>query len=111
MKKILSILTIIAFSTLSVVAQEKEKAKQVIDVKGNCEMCKKRIEKAALDVSGVRSVEWTSDKQAMTVYINPKKTTGLDVQTAVAKAGHDTQDVKATNEAYENLHSCCKYER
>ena len=109
MKKIISLMAVVAFSTLSVVAQEK--AKQVIDVKGNCEMCKKRIEKAAISVDGVRSVEWSSDNQAMTVFINPKKTNGLAVQTAVAKAGHDTKEVKATDETYNELHSCCKYER
>jgi len=29
----------------------------------------------------------------------------------LAKVGHDTDEVKATDEVYENLHHCCKYER
>ena len=43
--------------------------------------------------------------------INEEKCSLLDVKKAVAKVGHDTDDVKATDEVYENLHSCCLYER
>ena len=34
-----------------------------------------------------------------------------DVKKAIAKVGHDTEGVKATKEDYDNLHSCCQYER
>lgn len=111
MKKLFLTLSAILFTTIALFAQEKEQPKQVIAVKGQCEMCKKRIEKAALDVKGVRSVDWSVADQQLTVYLNPKKTTGKEVQEAVAKAGHDTAAVKATDEAYNALHSCCKYER
>jgi hypothetical protein len=30
---------------------------------------------------------------------------------AIAKVGHDTKEVKATQADYDNLHTCCKYER
>ncbi len=111
MKKLVATLTLVLLTSAAVSAQEKEQPKQVIAVKGQCEMCKKRIEKAALDVKGVRSVDWSIADQQLTVYLNPKKTTGKEVQDAIAKAGHDTAAVKATDEAYNGLHSCCKYER
>ena len=111
MKKIFLILGLLLVTSAAVSAQEKEQPKQVITVKGVCDMCKKRIEKAALDVKGVRSVDWSIADQQLTVYLNPKKTTGKEIQEAVAKAGHDTESVKATDEAYNNLHGCCKYER
>lgn len=111
MKKLIAILGLVLLTCTAVSAQEKEQAKQIIEVKGVCEMCKKRIEKAALDVKGVRSADWSIADQQITVYLNPKKTTGQEVQEAIAKAGHDTKAVKATDEAYNNLHSCCKYER
>ncbi|MGG5575872.1 heavy-metal-associated domain-containing protein [Myroides sp. C15-4] len=111
MKKLVATLTLVLLTSAAVSAQEKEQPKQVIAVKGQCEMCKKRIEKAALDVKGVRSVDWSIADQQLTVYLNPKKTTGKEVQNAIAKAGHDTAAVKATDEAYNGLHSCCKYER
>ena len=33
----------------------------------------------------------------------------LDVHEIAANAGHDTDKVKATDKAYNNLHGCCKY--
>lgn len=108
MKKI--ILTAV-IALLSFTIQAQEKGKQTIAVKGNCEMCKKRIEKAALDVKGVRSAEWSAEKQAIDLYINPKKTNTKEIEKAIAKAGHDTEHITATEEAYENLHSCCQYSR
>jgi hypothetical protein len=47
----------------------------------------------------------------LNLILNEEKTTLLDVKKAVARAGHDTDVVKATEEAYSNLHSCCQYER
>lgn len=111
MKKLLFTLGATLFATVALFAQEKEQPKQIITVKGQCEMCKKRIEKAALDVKGVRSVDWSVADQQLTVYLNPKKTTGKEVQEAIAKAGHDTAEIKASEEAYNGLHSCCKYQR
>jgi cation transport ATPase len=74
-------------------------------------LCKKRIEKAAFSVSGVKSAVWDIDTHQLNLILNEEKTTLLDVKKAVAKVGHDTDDVKATDEEYDNLHGCCKYER
>ena len=79
-------------------------------VNGNCSMCKQRIEEAATSVSGVNSAEW--DVQSKMVEIAMDQGTDLhEVHVAIAKAGHDTEMHKATDEAYDNLHACCKYER
>jgi mercuric ion binding protein len=100
----------VAFSTQ---AQEKKNknAKYNIEVNGNCEQCKKRIEKAAFSVSGVKSAEWHIDDHMLHLIINEEKCSITDVKTAIAKIGHDTDDVKAADEVYEKLHSCCQYER
>ncbi|HRN99199.1 MAG TPA: metal transporter [Flavobacterium sp.] len=94
-------------------AQEKKNknAKRNIEVSGNCDMCKKRIEKAAFGVAGVKSAEWHSDDQLLHLIINEEKTSLEKVQQAVAKAGHDTRDIRASDADYQNLHGCCKYER
>lgn len=112
MKKIVFAM-LIMFVGLSVQAQDKKdkNAKHEIEVKGVCEMCKKRIEKAAYSVKGVKSATWHADHQDLHIIIDENKCTVDDVHTAVAKAGHDTGKVKATNEDYENLHSCCQYDR
>lgn len=112
MKKLAVVLIALTMG-ISANAQEKKKknAKHDIEVQGNCEMCKKRIEKAAYAVSGVKSAEWHQDDQTLHVLINEEKTSTLKVSQAVAKAGHDTKQVRATDEDYNKLHTCCSYDR
>lgn len=105
------------FSVSLMQAQEKKNknAKVDIEVKGNCDMCKKRIEKAAFKVKGVKNAEWHQHHQMLHLTIDENKTNPLAIQNAVAKAGHDTKynevEVKSSDENYENLHHCCVYER
>jgi len=101
------------FVTLSTQAQEKKNknAKYEIEVLGNCDLCKKRIEKAAFSVKGVKSANYHLDDNILHLIINEEKCSILDIKKAVAKVGHDTEEVKATEEDYENLHGCCHYER
>lgn len=99
--------------TLSTQAQEKKNknAKFDVEVNGNCEMCKKRIEQAAFSVKGVKSAEWHIDDHTLHLIVNEEKCSINDVKKAIAKVGHDTDEVKATDEDYERLHGCCMYER
>ena len=112
MKKIMIVLFISLIGFASQAQEKKNKnAKKDIEVKGNCEMCKKRIEKAAFSVPGVKSAEWHPDDQTLHVIVNEEKTDALKIQQAIAKVGHDTKEVRATDEDYEKLHTCCSYER
>jgi mercuric ion binding protein len=97
----------------SMQAQEKKdkNAKYDIAVMGNCDMCKKRIEKAAYAVLGVKSAIWKAENQQLSLIINEQKTTVNQIEKAVAKVGHDTKNVKATDKDYSNLHDCCSYDR
>ena len=112
MKKIIAIVLLVLVG-LSV--QEKKKknknAKYVTEVNGNCEQCQKRIQKAAFSVQGVKSVVWNIETHQLNVILNEEKCTILDVKKAIAKVGHDTDDVKAADAVYEKLHHCCLYER
>lgn len=104
---------LLLFVALSAQAQEtkNKNAKYDTEVNGNCEQCKKRIEKAAYSVKGVKSAEWHIDDHTLHLIINEEKCSLLDVKKAVAKVGHDTDGVKSTDGDYERLHSCCLYER
>lgn len=106
----LMLMLVIGFSTM---AQEKKNknAKHDVEVSGNCEMCKKRIEKAAFSVAGVKSAAWHADDATLHLILNEEKCTVDDVEKAVAKAGHDTKNVKAAEADYEKLHACCQYGR
>ncbi len=99
--------------TVSIQAQEKKNknAKYNVEVNGNCEQCKKRIEKAALSVAGVKSAEWHLDDHILHLIINEEKCSVTEVKQAIANVGHDTDDIKAKDEVYEKLHHCCLYER
>lgn len=107
---VLMLMLMIGFTSL---AQEKKNknAKFNVEVNGNCEMCKKRIEKAAFSVAGVKSATWHADDQMLHLIINEEKCDVKSVESAIAKVGHDTKNVKATKEDYDKLHGCCQYER
>lgn len=108
MKQFILFITII-FSTLSVFAQDKDIATESYNVDGTCGMCKKRIEKAAY-IKGVKRADWDKDTHKLTLVYRPSKTSANEILTAVAKAGHSNEMVKATAEDYENLPKCCHYE-
>jgi mercuric ion binding protein len=112
MKNILFGMLLLA-ATFSAQGQDKKNknANYTTEVNGNCGLCKKRIEKAAFSVAGVKSAVWDMDTHQLSLILNEEKTTILDVKKAVAKIGHDTDEVKATDETYANLHGCCQYER
>ena len=104
------LLTIVGISAQGQEMKNKN-AKYTTEVNGNCEQCQKRIQKAAFSVAGVKSASWDIETHQLSVIINEEKCSILDVKKAIAKVGHDTDDVKSTKEAYDNLHSCCQYDR
>lgn len=80
-------------------------------VRGNCSMCKARIEKAANSLTGVGGAVWEAKSQVVKLEYDAEV---IDVETihkAIAKVGHDTKRAKANNEVYENLPPCCLYKR
>ncbi|TKG94199.1 efflux RND transporter periplasmic adaptor subunit [Puteibacter caeruleilacunae] len=79
-------------------------------VGGNCGMCKSRIEKAVMTVEGVISTKWDADSKML--HLRYREGTSIDkVHEVIAAQGHDTDKVKASDEVYNNLHGCCKYDR
>lgn len=100
---------VVVCSTLSLQASAKEKTDS-IKVLGNCESCKSRIEKAA-KTGGAIKADWKDESQVLTITYDDEKTTLLSIEKQIAAAGHDTRDVKSTDDAYTKLHSCCQYDR
>ena len=111
--KNLILVVVVFFAGFSIQAQQKvnKNAKYVIEVSGNCEQCQNRIQKAAYSVSGVKSAVWSIETHQLSLILNEEKTTILAVKTAIAKAGHDSEDIKATAESYGKLSGCCQYEK
>lgn len=112
--KTLFLLPLLLWFHLQPANTEKAPQKTVTEhfwVNGNCEMCQNRIQKAALTVKGVHYASWDIESKMLTVAFNPKKCSVAQIKKAIADVGHDNDLYKAPNEVYENLHSCCKYER
>ncbi|WP_420400903.1 heavy-metal-associated domain-containing protein [Flagellimonas sp.] len=107
MKNRILIIVCLLISTLGM-AQDKNK-KVVLDVNGKCEMCKMRIEKAALEVPGVKFASWDIPTHQLSLVMDERKTDAMKIKTALVEAGHDTKELKATQEAYDKIHPCCKY--
>ena len=80
------------------------------EVAGNCAMCKQRIEKAA-NINGVSEATWNIEDGMATVTFRPEITSSHEIKQSIADAGHDTDETRATQEVYEELHQCCLYER
>ena len=96
---------------LSISTHAQTKSTDTFKVYGNCGMCKKTIESAALDAKGVNSATWDMEADMITVVFDSSKTDLDKIKTAIAESGYDTDTHRAPDKAYNKLHGCCKYER
>ena len=99
------------FISATISAQNKKNKKSNFEVIGNCEICKKRIEKAALSLKGVKMATWDIPSNILSVTYNSNKISPDKIQSAVADVGHDTPSFKAPDNVYNELPICCIYER
>ena len=106
--KVLSLVALFMLGAVSVFAGNKT---EKIAVKGNCEMCEARIEKAVKAVDGVSKADWDKETKKLEVTFDDTKTNLDKIEVAIAKVGHDTPHHKATTEVYDKLPDCCKYDR
>ncbi len=96
------------FVGMSSFAQNKN-AKAIMEVDGVCLMCKDRIEKACVKTKGVKSAVWNVETHELKLIYDERKTNLAAITGNILAVGHDTKDLKATDEAYNSVHDCCKY--
>lgn len=109
--KIIKIFSILFFSVLAFqFCSAQTMQSETIKVNGVCGMCKKHIEKSALD-AGATAATWDKKTKFLQISYDPAVTNSAKIQTAVAGAGYDTQDFKASDSAYYKLEECCQYDR
>lgn len=100
---------VLVFCTVSLLnAQEKSSEFEVL---GNCNGCKKRIEKAANSVKGVISATWNKDTKIIELTYDSEKTSLEEVSKAINQVGYDTKFGKASDSTYDALPGCCQYDR
>lgn len=107
--KMMSLTIVFLVAGFSLFAQEVKTEK--FKVYGKCGMCESRIEKAAKSVDGVSTADWDQKTKMIEVAFDKSKTDVHKVHMAIAEAGHDTDMHKASDDVYNSLPGCCKYER
>lgn len=79
-----------------------------IGVSGNCEMCKERIEEAALELATIQYANYVIAEQQL--YVRSKGDFNVnELHQKIASVGHSTDQLLADESAYENLPNCCHY--
>lgn len=96
--------------SINISAQKRNLKTETFAVSGNCEMCKDRIEKTALD-NRAYSTDWNIKTHLLTVTYDSTKTSKESLQKKIAEAGHDNGNFRATDEVYKKLPACCHYDR
>ena len=108
MKKALIIL--IFFPTLILAQQSQKKiVSSQFRVEGNCKICKKTIEKAALSIKGVKMAKWDIPSNQISLLFHRRKVEVINIHNAIAKSGYSTSEIKAKKEDYNKLPMCCQY--
>lgn len=73
-----------------------------------CEKCKKRIEDYLKVEEGILKVNVDFKQKKTTVTYLLDRTNLENIKTAIANAGYDADDVKAAEDIYKKLPTCCK---
>ena len=93
---------------LTALSAQAQKAELTFGVSGICGMCENRIE-AAFDQKGIVAADYNLDTKKIHVVYKAKKWNEESLHKLATGVGHDTDKYKATEEAYANMHGCCKY--
>ena len=117
MKTLITLIVIGALAAFQAANAQSDKSERnfglkvdTITVEGVCGMCKKRIEKAAMSIEGVKTATWNEDSKKLLVKYSVHNPEALvAVEKKVSAAGHDAGKTKATAEAYRKLPDCCHY--
>lgn len=103
-------LTVMLVSFTPSYAQIKNASTQEVKIYGNCGMCEKTIENAG-NLKNISSVDWDKKTKIASISYDAKKTNKDEILKRIALAGYDSDSFLAPDDAYNNLHGCCQYDR
>jgi outer membrane receptor for ferrienterochelin and colicins len=81
-----------------------------IKVRGNCGMCKTRIENAVKTFPSA-SGTWNIATKVLEVQFDPKQTNFNSIMKKIAEVGHDNELYLTDDSVYKSLPGCCLYDR
>ena len=73
-----------------------------------CGMCAITIEDAVKKINGAKKVFINMETLIANVSFNSNKTSIIEIEKAISKAGYQANMMVADNETYKNLPLCCK---
>jgi len=110
MKSIIITAVAVVSTVTASFAQIKNEKTTTVKVYGNCSMCETTIEKAG-SKSKLYKTDWNTETKMATITYDSKKTNADAILKSIALSGYDNVSFLAPDEAYNKLHSCCKYDR
>ncbi|MBD80972.1 MAG: ATPase [Crocinitomicaceae bacterium] len=103
--------SLIAGSSSSVEIVNRKHKTETFKVYGNCGMCEKTIEESLKNVRGVEKADWNKETKMIEVTFDAEVLSLKEIKQKIADVGYDTDEVRATEKAYNGLPGCCQYER
>ena len=110
MSKVIATMAAITLMFSLCAAQIKNSKTETVKIFGNCDMCKKTIEKAG-NKKKIAKVVWDKNTHLATLTYDSKKTSQDEILKQIALAGYDNEKFFAPDDVYAKLHGCCQYER
>ncbi len=108
--KLIVILITMIFSFTVSYAKIKNPKTETFKVYGNCSMCKKTIENTVKQNKNALGI-WNSKSQMLIITYDSIKTNADEILKRIANVGYDNEKYLAADEVYNNLHTCCQYNR
>lgn len=109
MKKFTLLVMLVCGMAWSATAQQKKPVTVKVSIPTvQCEQCKKRIENYMKHEEGITKVAVDYKRKTATVTYLADRTNVENIKTGIANAGYDADDVKANDDSYKALPTCCK---
>ncbi len=99
------------FSTLSLLAYacgSGTSKEESFYVRGNCGMCKERIEQGVKEMKGVQGAFYNVKNEALKVVYDSTLTSRLAIEKQCADLGHSTEAVHMNEKHHAELPECCQ---
>jgi len=77
-------------------------------VRGNCDMCKERIELGVKELKGVQTALYNVEKESINVVYDSTLITRMAIEEKCADLGHSTELVHKNEKHHAELPECCQ---
>ena len=108
MKNVLNFFSIAALSLSLYACGTGSYKEESFYVRGNCDMCKDRLETNVKKISGVAHVQYNVHEEELKVTYDTTKTNRTAIEEQCAGLGHGTKDHAMNEKNHEQLPECCK---